>query len=672
MNILRLQNRVSFYVFSQKQLLFLSLLISFTFFSQQKKTDSLTTLLKEYKKTKQIDLPKKAFLLAEEIKGDSLIKSTYIGFGMRSYFNKDLENMALTSKKLHQFYNRTKDTAALAKHYYYKGLFFKLQYKPDSTFYYYNESKNISIQLKDSLEATRRLLSMAALQYDERDYLGSENSIIEGLRFVEPRIKNLGFEKSPNEVFFTGLLYERLGNVLFMTERQEEARKMYLKFFELQKKSPQLKIKYEKARFYNHIANTYESEKNHKKAIEFFQKSLAIDSLEFNSLYRFESALGGFSYNNFKLGNKKLALKGYLEVLKSREKRNYKRGLVFSHSLLGEFYDANNEIKKAIFHTKKGLEKSKEINLSEQTLTLLFRLSKLVKGEKGRLFLEEYALLNDSLFKRERSLKNQFAKVRYETEKKDIENATLKEENSKKQLEIESEEQQKIIGWLISGASILFIAIGLLVVSNRRKKLLFDAKLQQIEIREKERQEIAKSLHDEVAGDIRVLHKKLTQNNLIEESKELDRVKENIRTLSHQLSSVSFDKVSFKNQIINLVSDYFDSGFLIKVKGISSVQWKEVNGSIQRMLYLFIRESIQNIDKHAKAKYVTLNFKEDKKSIFLTLIDDGKGFNIETKKKGIGLKNMKERVEEINGIFSLKSEIEKGTTINIEIPKNGR
>ena len=41
-------------------------------------------------------------------------------------------------------------------------------------------------------------------------------------------------------------------------------------------------------------------------------------------------------------------------------------------------------------------------------------------------------------------------------------------------------------------------------------------------------------------------------------------------------------------------------------------------------------------------------------------------------KKGIGLKNMKERVEEINGCFTLKSEVKKGTIITIEIPSNGK
>jgi signal transduction histidine kinase len=66
-----------------------------------------------------------------------------------------------------------------------------------------------------------------------------------------------------------------------------------------------------------------------------------------------------------------------------------------------------------------------------------------------------------------------------------------------------------------------------------------------------------------------------------------------------------------------------------------------------------------------------LNFSESKKAIFLTVSDNGKGFTTASKKAGIGLKNMRERVEEINGFFSIESEVQKGTNINIEISKSG-
>jgi signal transduction histidine kinase len=646
-------------------LLFSVLLMCFSLFSQKnaydKGKDSIIILLKEYSKTKQPQIPQKAFLFAEETKIDSLLKLTYVHFGMKSYFNKDLANLTLTEKRLQKFYNTTKDSSALAKQYYYKSLFFKIQYNPDSTFYYLHKSKNISVQLKDSLEATRRLLSMAAVQFGEKDYLGSENSIIEGLRFVEPL----------DEVFFTGLLYERLGDVLFITERQKEARENYLKFFELQKRIPNVKIKYEKARLYNNLAKTYDAEGDYVKGIEYFKKCLSIDSLKLKHLYTYEVALGGFSYSNFKLGNKKVALKGYLVVLKSKEKRNHKRGLAILHTILGEIYASNNETNKAVFHAKKGLQLSKEINLIRRVLENLLRLSKLEKGETGRQHLEAHFVLNDSLFRRERNLKNTFAKIRYETEKKDIENTLLKKENSKKQLAVEGQRQQKIIAWLLTGVSLLFIGFGASIVSTRKKKLIFKAKMQQIEAREKERQQIAKSLHDEVAGDISMLHLNLAKINQTTAAKSLNTIKENVRNLSHQLSSESFEKVSFKNQVINLISDFFEVDFRIKTQEIDSVDWRKINNAIKRTLFLAIRESIQNSKKHGQATVINLSFNETKNAIFLTILDNGKGFNSTSKKAGIGLKNMEERIEEINGVFSIESALQKGTKINIEISKSG-
>ena len=660
--------RVTYFLFNKKNILFLLLFVNVSVFSQNESRDTIALILKEYVKTKQAHLPQKAFLIAEKTKIDSVIKQTYVLFGMKSFFNKDLANLTLTEKKLHAFFIKTKDSFALGKQYYYKSLFFKVLNsgdnlaKSDSSLYYLSESKKISVQLKDSLEAGRRLLSISALQYREKDYFGGESSIIEGLHLLEPS----------GEVFFTGLLYERLGNVMWRLERQEEARKNYLKFFELQKKIPNIKLKYEKARLQLHLAKTYETEGNYTKSIEYFNKCLMVADLKVENAYRYEAALEGLSYGHFMQGDKKLALKGYLEVLKSRQSRGYKRGLIWSYALLGELYASNNETKKAIFFVKKSLQTAKELLTTTKKLENLLLLSKLVRGEKGRKYLEERTQLNDSLHKRERILKNKFTKVRYETEKKDKENISLKLENTRNQLALETERQHKIIGFLSAGASILFLGFGASIVTNRRKKLVFEAKMKQIEVREKERQRIAKSLHDEVAGDIRMLHLELTKRKQLEEAKKLAIIKGTVRNLSHQLSSESFEKVSFKNQIINLISDFFEIDFKIKVQEIDAVNWKDVNNSIKRILFLVVRESIQNSKTHAEASAVILSFKQTKKALTLTISDNGKGFNTASKKAGIGLKNMQERIEEVNGTFSIESTLNKGTSIYIEISTNGR
>jgi signal transduction histidine kinase len=163
----------------------------------------------------------------------------------------------------------------------------------------------------------------------------------------------------------------------------------------------------------------------------------------------------------------------------------------------------------------------------------------------------------------------------------------------------------------------------------------------------------------------------LAKTNQLEDAKKLDVINENVRNLSHQLSSESFNQVSFKDQIINLISEYFETSFRIKVEEIDSVDWVKINNSIKRTLFLTIRESMQNAKKHAEASVLILSFNETKKAIVLIISDNGKGFDLKVKKNGIGLKNLKERVEEISGVFSIESEIEKGTKTTIEISKNG-
>ncbi len=215
-------------------------------------------------------------------------------------------------------------------------------------------------------------------------------------------------------------------------------------------------------------------------------------------------------------------------------------------------------------------------------------LSQLTTGKQSVKYLEKYIQLNDSLFQRERTLKNQFAKVRYETDKKEKENTVLKSENKQKQAEIESERLQKTVGLVAAGGSISILFLSILFFKNRHKKLVYFAQLQKAEAREHERQQIAKSLHDEVAGDLRLLHQKLENSQQFEVAKRLDTIKENVRNLSHRLSSVSFDKVSFKDQIINLVSDYFTPNFKISVNGLQDFDWTLANNSIKRLLYLTI------------------------------------------------------------------------------------
>jgi signal transduction histidine kinase len=77
---------------------------------------------------------------------------------------------------------------------------------------------------------------------------------------------------------------------------------------------------------------------------------------------------------------------------------------------------------------------------------------------------------------------------------------------------------------------------------------------------------------------------------------------------------------------------------------------------------------MQNIYKHANAQGVKISISLENDVICLDIIDDGDGFDTSKSKKGIGLKNMSSRVEDINGSITFTSQSGHGTIVNVKIP----
>ncbi|MEE4001121.1 tetratricopeptide repeat protein [Tenacibaculum sp. FZY0031] len=599
-----------------------------------------------------------SFLLAQENKDYFSIRDTLIEKGRQAYFSNKLPLLKTITAQVDSLYLKTKDSILLAKYFHFNALQNKLTFTNDSAFYYYHRSKDISKKIKDSLAVGRRLLSIAYLQRDAKDYLGSEISFVNALQYLEPINSNT----------YTERVYNGLGLISEELNQPKEALKYYniaLSYNKLNKNDT--------GHIYiiNNIGLLYQKQKQHEKAIRFFKKGLAFDSIKNKYITQYALLLENLAFSNYALNKKENILQQYNEVLSIRKKLNNYSGMSTTHINLSNYYKDQDHTKKALYHSNEALQYAKQTHNNKRWLEALKNLSDLTGGDQSKLYLNEYITLSDSLFQNERRLKNQFAKIRYETDKKEKENVILKTENQQKQAEILYHKQQKTIGWLAAAIGLLLFGFSVMFYFQRRRKLLYQAQLQQVQVREHERQQIAKSLHDEVAGDLRLLHRKLEKSNLLEEAQKLDAVKENVRNLSHQLSSVSFDKVSFKNQIINLVSDYFEPDFKIKVNGLQNYNWATVDNSIKRLLYLSARESIQNCKKYAKASKIIINFSVHKKYVHLDIIDDGIGFDTNISKKGIGLQNLQERIEELNGTLTINSEVGKGTQTDIQIPLNG-
>lgn len=85
-------------------------------------------------------------------------------------------------------------------------------------------------------------------------------------------------------------------------------------------------------------------------------------------------------------------------------------------------------------------------------------------------------------------------------------------------------------------------------------------------------------------------------------------------------------------------------------------------------LYRIVQEALTNITKHSQAKNVELHLQETAQKIFLSLKDNGCGFNLTDNTTGFGLQGMQERTAVLNGNWRIISKPGEGCHLQVEIP----
>ncbi|GAB2835382.1 PAS domain-containing protein [Ferruginibacter profundus] len=203
-----------------------------------------------------------------------------------------------------------------------------------------------------------------------------------------------------------------------------------------------------------------------------------------------------------------------------------------------------------------------------------------------------------------------------------------------------------------------------------------------IDAQEQERRFIGGELHDNVnqilAGSLLALSmvkssKSLTKKTLeyVEMGKaHIFNAIEEVRKLSHKLAPASFDDTSLRDAFENLLQTFnVNNQFNIKFEMDDACN--TVSGDVQINLYRIVQEQIKNIVKYAAADEIEISVKQSAQAIKMRINDNGKGFDIKTVKKGIGLSNIKKRVESFSGKFTVNAAAGKGCEIIIEIPLPG-
>ncbi len=200
-----------------------------------------------------------------------------------------------------------------------------------------------------------------------------------------------------------------------------------------------------------------------------------------------------------------------------------------------------------------------------------------------------------------------------------------------------------------------------------------------IEAKENEHKRLAQELHDGVGQSLFTISVALQaiesyvddprlHTYLEEVRKELDKAMNDVKSYSYQLRPQSLDRLGLTATIESLISTVKLTNKNIHIIFKPNII-NRLSPAMEINLYRVVQEAIHNIVKYAFADRVEILLEEDQEKIILQIIDNGKGFDLSTSKNGgLGLKHMSERVDQLNGEFSIHSQIGKGTMIDISIP----
>lgn len=93
-----------------------------------------------------------------------------------------------------------------------------------------------------------------------------------------------------------------------------------------------------------------------------------------------------------------------------------------------------------------------------------------------------------------------------------------------------------------------------------------------------------------------------------------------------------------------------------------------LSNRINTVVYRIVQEGLTNISKHANPTAVMLQIQCTDTNLFLTLQDDGDGFQLDANRSGFGLQGMQERITALQGILEIASELGSGCCISASLP----
>lgn len=261
----------------------------------------------------------------------------------------------------------------------------------------------------------------------------------------------------------------------------------------------------------------------------------------------------------------------------------------------------------------------------------------------------------------------------------------LKSDNE--QISLIHKNQQLIHSLIAVGSFILLLLVLFLIYvfqNNRRTgkiKLNMLEQQNKIEVaqavmhaEENERHRIAQELHDGLGGTLSAIKYKLSMDSansspdlMKEINKQLENSISDLRGISRNLMPGTLVQsgldIALKDLCASLATDY------LQVEYHSFSIQPSISKDKQLNIYRIIQELLTNSIRHGQASKILVQCSQAENKFFIVLEDNGKGFDKEILKNnmGMGINNIRRRIDLMQGTFEMDSTISEGTTVNIEL-----
>ena len=409
---------------------------------------------------------------------------------------------------------------------------------------------------------------------------------------------------------------------------------------------------------FNNIGNTLMKQKKYNEASGWFRRCLKIHELTLlikddSYFYNFATVYTNLATIAFKLNDFENAEKLFVKAKIFSEKSNN------AEKLRDYYYQS-----AAFYKKRKNLEK-----------TVAFQ--------------EQYILLRDSVFNRDRDQSFSELEAKYQNEKKEKEILNGKQKILQKEIALKQKKVQLQILIILTFALVVlgFLFYRQQKLKNKQQTQAFELKqaINQIETQNKlqsQRLAISKDLHDNIGAQLTFIISSVETAKFAPEIENTklgnkltqisDFTKDTIVELRDTIWAMNSNEIGFdelRGRILNFIEKANQAAENVAFQFNIDTNLADLKliSIVGMNIYRTIQEAINNALKYAQATQITVDIKKENAKIKIEIADNGIGFDPNTIDAGNGLLNMQKRMEEIGGKFSLTSKRNEGTLLKIEV-----